>query len=249
METSSHIRRVFAVSLLAGLAAVSVPAQALSCVGVSDRFFVNCPVGSCQVVFRARDIAAPGACNRRTLVESVPPDVAVILLGRVSTQMASGEYEITLVHRYYGDPPVNGEELARAFGTHELRAPRLTIRQLTPGTNLEALREEWLGRARRSLIELVAYWAVELILLVAGLFGAYRTTVSFRARLLRQRAGSVAVPVAIQLGLFVLAVLSFGSFVAPVLVGLVAPVLLLIWLYELVAYVISRYRIKTANES
>lgn len=182
------------------------------------------------------------------MVEPVPLDATSVLLKRVSNEVSSGEYEVTLVHRYYGEPPVTAEELGRAIGAHELKAPRVTVRQLAAGTNLEALQDEWRSRSNRAMMELVAYWAIELVALAAGLVGLYRTTVAYRRGLRRVVSGSVAGPLALQFVLFVVAVLCLGSPTWPILVGVVAPVVVVVWVYELAMYLFARYRRTIANE-
>ena len=145
LELMGHplsIRRAASVCLALGLLGLSVGAHALSCIGVDDRFFARCSGGNCVVEFRARDIPALGACARRTIVESVPSDVAQVVVDRALKAPLAGEYEITLVHRYYSDPPVSAEELTRAFAAHELKVPRTSVRSLTAGTNVQQLRDE-----------------------------------------------------------------------------------------------------------
>ncbi len=245
------MRGVGSVYLGLGLLVLSGSSHALSCIGVDDRFFAQCSNGSCEMVFRARDIPAPGACARRTVVESVPTDAARVVLERVASNALSGEgeYEVTLVHRYYSDPPVSAEELKRAFASHELKAPRVAVKALPVGTNLEKMRDEWSQRARNSLIGLLAYWAFELVLLGAALYTVYRATAAYRRRLQGVSPGPLAGPVALQIAVFVLAMVCLGSFTGPVLIGLAAPAVLAVWVYELGVYGWSRYRRRVAHES
>jgi hypothetical protein len=237
----------FRTLLAASLMWLAAPAHALSCVGVSDRFFVKCSESQCAVTFRARDVPAPGACARRTLVESPTPETSSVVLNRVSNEVSSGMYEVTLVHRYYGKPPVSGEELAGAFNAHVLRAPRVTVRQLAADTNLDELRDEWTSSAHRSMLKLVGYWSIEVLLLAAGLFAVYRTTSNYRKRLRGVLPGRLATPVGVQVGLFVLAVLSLSDPMWPILIVFVVPILLVVWLYELTMYLILRFRRKASN--
>ena len=249
MNLFLRVRTSAGLVFAAGLWSLSVPAHALSCVGVDDRFFVQCSNGSCAVKFRARDIPAPGACERRTVVEAVPVDVAEVLLRRVSNELGSGDYEVTLVHRYYADPPVNAEELTRALAAHELKAPRVRISRLSAGSSPDQLREDWTGQARWSLFRLFAYWTFELALLIGGLYVLYRTTSIFRQRLKLVRRVSLAGPIAFQVGLFVLAIFGLGSMSGPFLWSLVAPVILVIWLFEIGAYFWMRHRSRSAISS
>lgn len=247
MSHRSGARRVVAVILALALWCLSLSAHALSCTGVDDRFFVQCSDGRCNVSFRARDVPAPGACARRTVVESVPVEVAELVLRRVSTELVSGDYEVTLEHRYYAAPPVSAEELNRAFGQHELKAPRVRVSR-TSGANVDQLRADWAERSRRSVIGLFAYWATEVALLVGALYALYRTISAFRRRLQEVPRRSFVGPLLLQLGLLALAILSLGSPTWPVLLALVAPVILVVWVCELGAYTWVRYRSRAAHE-
>lgn len=249
MKQLSRNRTIAAFLFATGLWGLSVPTHALSCVGVDDRFFVQCSNGSCAVKFRARDIPVPGACARRTVVEDVPADVAEVLLRRVSNELGSGDYEVNLVHRYYAELPANAEELTRALAAHELKAPHVRVSRPAADSSLDQLREDWSGRARRSLLALFAYWAFELALLAGGMYVLYRTTSIFRQRLRLVRPASLAGPIAFQVGLFALAIFCLGSMTGPVLLSLVAPVIPIVWLFELGAYFWVRHRSRRANES
>ncbi|PWF47600.1 hypothetical protein [Massilia glaciei] len=154
---------------------------------------------------------------------------------------------MTLVHRYYSDPPVSAVELTRAFASHELSPPRLTIKPLVPGVSLEQLRKDWSGRARSSVIELVAYYAFEFILLAAGLYALYRTAAAYRRRLLSVSQEPLAGPIALQIAVFAFAVACLGSFSGPVFFGLLAPVVLVVWGYELAVYGLARYRSRSGK--
>jgi hypothetical protein len=166
----------------------------------------------------------------------------------VSNELASGDYEITLVHRYYADPPVNAEELKSAFSAHELKAPLVRVSRPASGASLDQLREDWTTRARWSVVRLFAYWAIEFAFLSGGLYTLYRTTFTFRQRLRAVPRGSFAGPIALQVGLFGVAVLCLGSFTWPALLGLVAPIILGVWIFELGSYIWARHRSRVAHE-
>ena len=248
MNHHPSVRRTLAELVAIGLWCVSLSAHALSCGGVVDRFFVQCANSHCSAAFRARDVTTPGACARRTVVEAVPADVAEVVLRRVSNELASGDYEITLLHRYYAELPVTAEELNRAFSALEHKAPRILVSRTAAGAGLDQLREDWTGRARRSVVELCAYWAIEFTLLAGGLYALYRTTTTFRQRLRDAPRRSVLGPVGLQVGLFVVAVLSLGAPTWPVLLGLVAPMVLGVFIFELGSYVWARRRQKVEHE-
>lgn len=242
------VRGVGSVYLAFGLLVLSASAHALSCIGVDDRFFAQCSNGNCEMVFRARDIPAPGACARRTVVVPVTSDTARAVLERASLNAPSGTYEVTLVHRYYSDPPVSAEELNQAFASHELKAPQVTVKALPTGTSLEQMRDEWSQRALNSLIGWLAYWAFELVLLGAALYTAFRATTAYRRRLQGVNPGPLTSPVALQIAVFGLAVACLGSFTGPVLIGLAAPAVVAVWVYQLGLYGWSRYRRGAAHE-
>lgn len=235
-----------AVLLLCGFSPSSV--NALSCYGLNDRFFLRCNSLQCTAEFRAREIGTLGACARRVIVESPTADVQSAVLQRLGDSMPVGIYEVTFVHRYYGTPPVTGTEMVDAFSEHQLRAPRLAIKELDEGTNLEQLRREWVSQEHLGLARMVGFWTIELSVLGAGLAVACLSTFAYRRRLIGVQAGRLLGPIAVQIAVFLVAVASIGSFSVPALVGLVAPILLVIWLYEAIAYAWWWFGRKRAKE-
>lgn len=247
MSTRQVITRLRWFAILAVLFLSPLTASALSCVGVNDRFFLKCSEDRCDVSFRAREIPSFGACARRVVVESVAPDTQNVLLTRIG-RVKPGVYEATLVHRFYSEPPVTASELAGAFNAHELRAPRLTVHDLASDTNLDALREQWESQSRKDDWALAGYWGIELLLLFVALYVTYRTTSAYRNRLRTTMHRRFIGPVLLQFCVFFVGLLSLGSQTGPALVGLIAPVLLLVWLYELVAYLLQRFVRRPVNE-
>jgi hypothetical protein len=248
MNQLSIIRATAAVLFAAGLWGLSVPAHSLSCMGFEDRFFMQCSNGSCTTKFRARDIPAPGACARRIVVEDVHADVAEVLLHRLSNELGSGIYEVTLVHRYYADPPVSAQELSQAFAADQFRAPRVHVGQPAVGSSLDQLREDWVRRAWWSLWALFTHWAFEFALVAGGMYVLYRTTAIFLQRLRLARPASLAGPIALQAGFFALTILCLGFIAGPVLPGMMVLVIPPLWVYELGAYFWARHRSRSANE-
>lgn len=234
-------------AILAVLILFPHTASALSCYGVNDRFFLKCSEDRCEVSFRAREIPSFGACARRVVVEAVAPDTQDVLLTRIG-RVKSGLYEVTLVHRFYSKPPVNASELQGAFNVHELRAPRLTVRELASDTNFDALREQWESQSRKDGWALAGYWGIELLLLFVALYVTYRTTSAYRKRFRTKMSRRFIGPVLLQFCVFIVGLLSLSSQTGPALVGLIAPVLLLVWLYELVAYLLQRFVRRPVNE-
>ena len=234
-------------AILAVLILFPHTASALSCVGVNDRFFLKCSEARCEVSFRAREIPSFGACARRVVVEAVAPDTQEVLLTRIG-RVKPGLYEVTLVHRFYSEPPVNASELQGALNAHELRAPRLTVRDLASDTNFDALREQWESQSRKDGWALAGYWGIELLLLSVALYVTYRATSAYRKRLRTKMPRRFIGPVLLQFCVFVVGLLSLGSQTGPALVGLIAPVLLLVWLYESVAYLLQRFVRRPVNE-
>lgn len=175
-------------------------------------------------------------------------DVQSAVLQRLDHPLPVGFYEVELVHRYYGTPPVTGTELANAFGAHQLKAPRLSIKELDAGTNLEQLQQEWMSQERWGLARMVGYWAIELMFLGAGFAATYISTRAYRGRLIGDRPGRLLAPISVQVATFVVGVASLGFFSLPALVGLVVPILLVVWLYEAAAYAWWRFGPKRANE-
>lgn len=248
MSGLSAVHRICAIALvvLCSLAPSSV--RALSCYGLSDKFFFRCDAQQCTSEFRAREVGAAGACARRLIVESVPAGVQSVVLQRLDRPLLVGIYEITLVHRYYGTPPVTATELANAFDEQQFRAPRLSVKELDDGTNLDQLRKEWVSQERWGLVRMIGWWTIELLVLGAALTIAFLTARTYRRRLIGVQPGPLLVPILVQGAVFLVALASIGSFALPALVGLVAPVVLTIWLSEAVAYVWWRVARKRANE-
>lgn len=170
----SGLRKAVHISLALGFFALSASAWALSCFGVEDRFFARCSDGKCEIAFRARDIRAPGACVRRTVVEPVAADVAKVVLDQFLAGALPGAYELTLVHRYYAEPPASASELQRAFAVEGQNAPRVIVKPLPEGADLAALHSDWSRRASNSHLKLLAYWVVNLVLSGAVLHLLYR---------------------------------------------------------------------------
>lgn len=236
------LRRFLVAACVSCTLVATESAHALSCVGIDDRFFTTCASGQCSVAFRARDVPAPGACARRTVVEAVPTALAEVLLSRVSKELMSGDYEITLTHRYYAEPPVSAQELKQALDAPELRALSVRLAPLPADTGMTQLREEWTNKAHRSLADVIVYWAIELALAVAALYLLYRTMSTYRQRLRRTSPTTLRGPLAVQSGLFLVGCLSLVSPTWPALLGLVAPLVLLAWAFEIGTYVWARRR-------
>ncbi len=239
--------RLRRAALLGLLVFLSFAANALSCYGVSDKFFLKCSDQKCEVSFRAREIHSLGACARRFVVEPVPTDTEGVILSRIGEVKRPGIYEVTLVHRFYGEPPVSASDLLKSFGAEEFRVPRLTVQDLAPDTNLDELREQWVSRSLKEAWSLAGFWGIELLLFCAALFVTYRTTSIYRTRLRSTPRGRLIGPVLLQLCVFAVGVFSLGSQTWLVLVGLVAPLVLVILLYELASYLLQRFR-RAANE-
>lgn len=248
MSDLRAVHRIFAIALVVLCSLAPPSANALSCYGLSDKFFLRCDPQQCTSAFRAREVGAAGACARRVIVESVPGDVQSVVLRRLDRPLPVGIYEVTLVRRYYGTPPVTATELESAFDAQQFRAPRLSVKELDGGTSLDQLQQEWVSQQRWALARTIGWWTIELLILGAGLAAVYLTTRIYRRRLIDVQPGSLLVPISVQVAVFVVALASLGFFSLPALVGLVAPVVLIIWLYEAVAYVRWRVARKRANE-
>lgn len=171
------------LAFLGLLSLLHFAANALSCSGVQDRFFVKCIAQQCKVEFRAREISSLGACGRRVVVEAVPADIQSVLLSQTGELKLPGLYEVILVHRFYGEPPINASELAKAFKVPEFRSRRMTVKALSLDTNLDELHEQWGSRARKDFWAHIGRWGIELITLGALLFVTFRTASTFSKRL------------------------------------------------------------------
>lgn len=245
---SQVLIRLRQLALLGLLVVLPCTASALSCYGVSDKFFMKCSAEACAVSFRAREIHRFGACTRRFVVESVPANTQSVILTKIGEVKRPGVYEVTLVHRFYGEPPVNASELSKAFSVGEFREPRLTVQELAPDTNLNELQEQWVSRSLKESWALAGYWAVELLLLCAALYVAYRATAAYRSRVHNPTHGRLIGPVLLQLSVAGIGVLSLSSPTLPMLVGLTAPLMLIILLHELLTYLIQRFARRATNE-
>lgn len=247
--TSQVFVRLRQLALFGLILFLPFTASALSCYGVSDKFFLKCSEHKCEVSFRAREVHRLGACARRFVVEPVPADTQSVILARIGEVKRPGIYEVTLVHRFYGEPPVNAPDLSMAFNAEKFRAPRLTVQGLALDTNLDELREQWISRSSKESLALAGSWGIELLVLCTALFVTYRTTSIFHTRLRNATHERLIGPVLLQISVFSLGVLSMGSLTGPVLVGLIAPLILVILLYELASYSLQLFRRKTANKS
>lgn len=223
-------------------------ASALSCVDLNDKFLVKCSEHRCEASFRAREIPSFGACARRVVVEPVPVDTQDVILNQMGEAKRDGVYEVTIVHRFYSEPLVNASDLALAFIAHELKAPHLKVKTLASDTNLSVLREQWVARSRWDLLAVSAHWGVELLILCFAISVTYRTISAFHQRLRSASHARLRGLVLVQLGIFLIGFLSLGTPTSLVLVGLMAPAMLLVWLYELVAYLLHRFTRRPTNE-
>jgi hypothetical protein len=225
---------------------VSASASALSCVGLSDRFFVECNQGVCNVEFRAREVPSFGSWTRRLAVESVDSKTGTLIAGRIPNKYASRFIEVNLTHRYYGNPPKNDQELDRALQETDFRAPRISIKQLPSGTTLSAIRSDLESQAMSSKLESLTYWSVEIISVLFGVLVLYRSVTVFRKRLTGVNSGNLLTPIAFQVVVLMLAVACLLSPIWLILFGLLAPLSLLVFIFELSAYI--RKRIRLANQ-
>lgn len=239
--------RLRKIAVLVAIFLLPFSASALSCVGVNDRFFLQCSEQRCEVAFRAREIPSFGACARRVVVETISPDTKNVLLARIG-EIKPGAYEVALIHRFYSEPPVNASDLAEAFNAHEFRAPRLAVRELSMDTNFDALREQWESRSRRDSWVLAGNWGIEILFLCAAIYVTYRTTSTYRKRLRTAIDRRLFGPVLLQFFVFFVGLLSLGSPSWPALVGFITPLLPLVWLYELVAYLLLRFIRRPTNK-
>lgn len=225
------IRQIFVLVL--ALAGCSESALALSCQGTEDRFFFRCEAAQqCKAQFRAREIQIAGGCTRRVLVEKVPADVQLAVQQQLDAPLATGAYEITLIHRYYSDPPVTAQELNHVFTEQSLRKPRMSVRVLAASSDLEALEGDWVRRERAQYLRMLGVWAIEGSMLLVFLVGAYATTRTFQKRLRDGGRSGLLRPVLLQIMFFAAALLSLALFGMPILIGLTAPLWVAVWLYE-----------------
>lgn len=246
---SQVLLRLRQLALLGLLVSLPCTASALSCRGVSDKFFLKCSAEACEVAFRAREIHGFGACARRFVVESVPTDTQSVILTRIGEIKRPGVYEVTLVHRFYGELPVDASDLSKAFESAKIRVPQLTVQNIASDTNLNELREQWVRRSWKESLVFAGYWGIELLLLCAALFVAYWTTSAYRKRLRNVKQGRLIGPVLLQLCVVAIGLISLAAPTWPVLVGLSTPLMLIILLYELVSYLTQRLVKKVAKNS
>ena len=235
------------ISIFGFLVFLSVAANALSCYPINDKFFLNCTTQKCEVVFRAREMHSFGPCARRLVVEEVPTDTESVILSKVGELKRPGIYEVTVVHRFYGQAPESAQQLSDSFHTDTFRMPRLTVKSLDGTTNLDVLHEQL---ERQSSIEYwknIGYWAVELLILCVGIFITYWTTSLFRRRLRNPIYGRKIGPVLVQILAFAISMLALGLPIYLGLVGLLAPVLLIVLLYEGGCYLQQRFFRQTSN--
>jgi hypothetical protein len=223
----------------------SASANALSCVGLSDRFFIECNQGACAVEFRAREIPSLGSCSRQLVIESVDPRTSALILALVPDKYASRFLEVSLIHRYYGDHPSNATELDQSLKDASFRAPRVLIKELPSGTSLRDIRDVLESQAKNSKLESLWYWTVEITFLLLGLLVLYRSATVFHKRLLGANSGTLLAPIAFQLAIFVAAIACLSSSTWLIFFGLLAPLTLLVFIAELAVYI--RQRLKSSG--
>lgn len=230
-------------------------ANALSCFGLSDHFLLNCRDGTCKGAFRAKEVHGAGACGRRIVVESAPEDLFQVITRQVKQQQVArldGLIQVTVIHRFYGDPPSSAEDLARAFAGKDLRAPRIQVQKIDNNKSVPELKAAWEHRARKVLVSTVIYRSIDWGLLAGGLILLFKTIATYRRNLItyfdgkRENAG-VARPLIIQTILFVVSSFFLIMLWDFPLIALTAPLLLLVWIFEAsisVVYWLKSSRVK-----
>lgn len=240
-------------SALFGMALIffARPGYALSCIGLNDHFYLKCTAGDCKGEFRAKEIHSAGACGRRTVVESLPDDYVRVLTNRVR-QLSEAEHkdglvQVTLIHRFYGSLPATAEELALSFTKDEFRVPRIQVQKLDESVSISDVKNGWGDKAKKELMSTVLYQLADWGILISALILVLKTTANYRCSLLahfqkEKVKPSVCKPVVLQAGLFSIAAIFLLSMMDFILVGLVAPLILLLWIFE--ALMFLAYRLK-----
>jgi len=227
----------------------AVPAAAMSCRPLEDRYVLACGEAGCEPRFRARDVPSRrfGLCERRVVLESVPrwamAPIEEVL--RTRGERPRGVVEVVVEYR----PLLVGlsEDEAWLRRALQTRWTRLTIRAAIEGeTALRAALE------RRSVDELWAArkaWAVDVISVSVVTFALLWSYVWFVRRIvglgrraqLRLLAGVLAGD-----GLVLLLGASAAA-ISRVPVGLVAALLsVLVALVEIATCAVTVYRAPTA---
>jgi hypothetical protein len=227
---------------------------ALSCTGLNDHFFISCVAGSCKGEFRAQEVHSGGACGRRSIIEPFPDNAIDILTDQmrraVSTEAMIGIFQVTLTYRFYGKQPSSADDLKRAFDADDYDKPRIQVQKIENDFDIDKLRQEWESRANRELYRTVLYWTIEVISMLVALFLTYKSTALYRQRLLAYLTKTeshlhVLGPLSLQVALFIVGMISLDSVTGLAMIKLIAPIILMIWIYEFIIYVL--YRIKYAK--
>ena len=246
-----HYRFLAIVSLALGLSGVLAPtsAHALSCAPMEESNFMTCEKGACSPVFRAKQIRIGDACRRRLVIDAVPPSAVkplVTLLQRRAGPEPSGVYQISLWHRW---APVKATEV-ESFLKNE--ATRIYVDRLTTDHSaISDLRDRWQSRANWELFWESVWHALDLGILTVLLWVLYRSVLRYvhaiRSFFLRtQPARELWKPLLIQLMLFILGYIfaAFNFFIAlSFQIMILAPAVLLVWLFEAGMYLYPRSRL------
>ncbi|HEY8101421.1 MAG TPA: hypothetical protein VIF82_11765 [Burkholderiaceae bacterium] len=164
-----------------------------------------------------------------------------------SMEMSNGIFQVTLIHRFYGKTPSSTDELAQAFNAAEFRKPRMQVQKLDPGSDIRKIRQDWQWQSEKELYRTVFYWSMEVGSLLVALILAYKSTVLYRQRVVaylmkKESHIKVAGPLLLQVALFVAGVLALGSMMGLFLIELIIPIILMIWISEIIIYVVFRYK-------
>lgn len=229
----------------------STPVSALSCYGLKDHIFLTCTAGTCKGEFRAKEIHSAGACGRRTVVEPVPDGLVQLVEAQLKPEMRAelkdGSVQVTLTHRFYGGLPSNVDELQQAFAEKEYRAPRLEMQKLNAEVAVATLKTQWEEKANNERLKTILYRTIDWGVLLLALAWTFKTAINYRRSLIatmrcQQANYAVSKPLIVQAGLFLAAVFLLFSMWDFPLVVLVAPVVFLVWIYEVSLYGVLRFR-------
>jgi hypothetical protein len=232
--------------LISELAVAVVPAYAVSCRWLEDRYVFVCGEARCAPRFRAREVLSHGSsiCARRLVIEEFPdwavsPTVEVLRLQR---KPPVGTLEVVLQHRPWSDAPENEAWLRAA-----LQSPRSDMQIRIALEGEPALRT---ALQKRSMDELWASrqaWVIDALIITmisVVLIGSYgwfvrRVRRSARRTHLRLLGGALAVDTLLFL-LGAVALVTVGD--RPMATGLAAPLAIVAAVIEVATFAVARVR-------
>ena len=230
----------------------AVPAFALSCRSLEDRYVLACSEARCEPRFRARDVPSHRfrPCMRHLVLEPVPtwavPAIEQVLRTRIE-QLPVGVVEVVVEYR----PLLAGVSENEAWLRAALYAPGTRLRIRTAEEGEAKLRESLEQRSSDERWASRQRWAIDVVVVLLISVILFASCVWFVRRVWsikrREQIRLLASVLALDTLLFILGV--FASAIQLLSMAVLAvPLSVLIALVEIVVFSVARYRGRVAAE-